>query len=193
MSIKVKIYAVTGSVILLIAIISIMLALYGNVFRKPYPPLGKTICWIFGRPESGYNFGVVEEGHLYRSSQPDDKFMRFLNNNYKVTRVISLCGGDLPYDETAKELDIDLHTFAWSPAAPPDTNDIERVFALMSDPNHIVLVHCGAGADRTGYAVARYRILKQEWSLERARNEMRRFWYGSQVLHKLLEQEFSKG
>ena len=106
--------------------------------------------------------------------------------------MISLCGGGLPYDETAKDLDIELHTFAWSPVASPNAKDIERVFVLMGDPNHIVLVHCGAGADRTGYAVARYRIVKQGWPLERALKEMRRFWYKSHVLDKLLEKEFSQ-
>jgi protein tyrosine/serine phosphatase len=192
MSRKVKICSVAGSILLLIAIINILFALYGNVFRKPYPSWGKEVCWIFGRPENGYNFGIVEEGHLYRSSLPDDRFMRFLKKNYKITRVISLCGGCLPCDETVKELGIELHTFGWSSSSPPSSQEIEKVLYLMGNPNYIVLVHCAAGADRTGYAVARYRILKQNWPLGKALTEMRKFWHKRNVFDELLTKEFSQ-
>ena len=169
-----------------------VLALYGNAFRKPYPQLGKKICWALGRPEAGYNFGVVEAGRLYRSSAPDSRFVRFLSKNYKITRVISLCHAPLPYDKAAKKLDIDLHIFDWSSTKPPfDPQEIETVLALMRDPKHTVLVHCGAGAARSGYVIARYRILEHNWPLEKASKEMRKFWYTKKNDYdKLLEEEF---
>ncbi len=182
----------SGILLIFIASICVLMAVYGNVFRKPYPFWGKELCWFLGRPESGYNFGIVEEGHLYRSSLPDDRFMLFMKKNYKITRMISLCGGCFPGDDKVKELGIDLQTFAWSPAIAPDEKDIERVFSLMRDQNHVVLVFCGAGSDRTGYAVARYRILQQNWPLEKARNEMGKFWHKRNIFDELLEKEFSQ-
>jgi len=193
MSRKFKMYAGTcGILLMLIVAICVLLALYGNVFRKPYPSWGKELCWFLGRPESGYNFGIVEEGRLYRSSLPDDRFMSFVKKKYKITRAISLCGGCFPFDEIVKESGVELHTFSWGSSAAPDAKDIERVFSLMRDQNHIVLVFCGAGSDRTGYAVARYRILQQHWPLEKARNEMRKFWHKRNVFDELLEKEFSQ-
>lgn len=38
--------------------------------------------------------------------------------------------------------------------------------------NKTVLVHCKHGADRTGMVMAMYRIVYQNWSLEKARKEM---------------------
>ena len=179
-------------IVLLISLISILLALYGNAFKKPYPQLGKKIGWALGRPEAGYNFGIVEEGRLYRSSAPDSRFVRFLSKNYKITRVISLRHGPLPYEKVAEELGIDLHIFAWSSArVAPDPQEIETVLALMRDPNHVVLVHCSAGADRAGYAIARYRIVEHNWPLEQACKEMSKFWHTKRnVYDRLLEEEF---
>jgi protein tyrosine/serine phosphatase len=180
--------------VLLILLIFLLLTVYGNAFRKPYPHVVKKLCWIIGRPESAYNFGVVEAGHLYRSSAPDNKFVRFLSKSYKITRVISLRHGPLPYEKVAEELGIDRHIFQWSSTGvAPDPREIEKVFALMRDPQHVVLVHCGSGATRTGYIIARYRILDQKWTLEQAQKEINKFWHTKKnVYDRLLEEEFGK-
>jgi protein tyrosine/serine phosphatase len=180
--------------VLLILLIVLLLAVYGNAFRKPYPHIGKKLCWILGRPEAGYNFGVVEGGHLYRSSEPDNRFVRFLSKTYKITRVVSLRHGPLPYEKVAEELGIDLYIVKWSSTGvAPDPQEIEKVFALMRDPQHVVLVHCGSGATRTGYVIARYRILEQNWPLGKASKEMSKFWHTKRnIYNTLLEEEFGK-
>jgi len=118
----------------------------------------------------------------------------FLSKKYRITRVISLRHGPLPYEKVAKELGIDLHIFLWSSTrVPPDPQEIETVFALMRDPQHVVLVHCGSGATRAGYVIARYRILEQNWPLEKVRKEMSKFWHTKEnVYDKLLAEEFGK-
>jgi protein tyrosine/serine phosphatase len=118
--------------------------------------------------------------------------MRFLSKTYKITRVISLRHGPLPYEKVAEELGIDLNIYKWSSTrVAPDPQEIEIVLTLMRDPKHVVLVHCSAGADRTGYIIARYRILEQNWPLEKAYKEMRKFWHTKRnVYDELLEEEF---
>lgn len=182
----------TGTLIISVGCICIVLASYGNVFTRPYPQLLKKISWVFGRPEAGYNFGVVEEGHLYRSGLPDDRFMRFLIKKYRITRVISLRHAPLPYEQTARELDIDLHIFIWNSTTPPtDSREVEKILALMRDKKHVVLVHCGAGSARTGYVVALYRILYQNWPLEEAQKEMNKYWHQERTIYdKVLQEEF---
>lgn len=180
--------------VVLIVLVVLLLAVYGNAFRKPYPHIGKKLCWILGRPEPGYNFGVVEAGHLYRSSEPDSRLIRFLSKKYKISRVISLRHGPLPYEKVAEELGIDLHILKWSSTGVvPDPQEIETVFDLMRDPQHVVLVHCGSGATRTGYLIARYRILEQNWTLDEARKEINKFWHTKwNVYDTLLEEELGK-
>ena len=47
---------------------------------------------------------------------------------------------------------------------------------VLEDPaNHPVFVHCRRGADRTGCAVATYRVVAEGWTAEGAIAEMRRF------------------
>ena len=193
MSRKILRYGIgSGILVLSVVCICIVLALYGNVFTRPYPQLLKKISWVLGRPEPGYNFGVVEAGHLYRSSLPDDRFMRFLNKKYGITRVICLRHGPLPYEQTARELNIDLHIFVWDSTAPPaDPREVEKILALMRDKKYVVLVHCGAGSARTGYVCARYRILYQNWPLEKAEKEMNKYWHQDETIYdKVLQEEF---
>ena len=55
---------------------------------------------------------------------------------------------------------------------PTEQEELLRIAALMNEPgNQPVYVHCAAGKDRTGMAVAVYRILYQGCSYAQARKE----------------------
>jgi protein tyrosine phosphatase (PTP) superfamily phosphohydrolase (DUF442 family) len=60
----------------------------------------------------------------------------------------------------------------------PEDEDTLDFLKIMSDPaNHPVFVHCLHGADRTGCAVAVYRVVEQGWAMEDAVKEMHRFGF----------------
>jgi protein tyrosine phosphatase (PTP) superfamily phosphohydrolase (DUF442 family) len=55
----------------------------------------------------------------------------------------------------------------------PEDEDLRRFLAIVTDPaRQPVFVHCLRGADRTGTAVAVYRVCAQRWSREDAIDEM---------------------
>jgi protein tyrosine phosphatase (PTP) superfamily phosphohydrolase (DUF442 family) len=55
----------------------------------------------------------------------------------------------------------------------PEDEDLRRFLVIVTDPaRQPVFVHCLRGADRTGTAVAAYRICAQGWSREDAIDEM---------------------
>jgi protein tyrosine/serine phosphatase len=55
----------------------------------------------------------------------------------------------------------------------PEDEDLRRFLAIATDPaRQPVFVHCLRGADRTGTAVAAYRICAEGWSREDAIDEM---------------------
>ncbi len=57
---------------------------------------------------------------------------------------------------------------------------VDRVVALMADPaNQPVFVHCRQGQDRTGIAVAAYRMKIQGWPLADAEAEMKAFGFNN--------------
>ena len=60
----------------------------------------------------------------------------------------------------------------------PEDEDMRRFLAIVSDPaRQPVFLHCKRGADRTGTAVAVYRICVEGWSREAAIDEMKNGGY----------------
>ena len=121
------------------------------------------------------NFHKIND-RLYRSAQPKaDGYKRLAELGIKT--VIDLRGaGRRARAEEAQAQAAGLRYFnvplpAWG---RPDDRQIERVLALIDAPeNWPVLIHCRRGADRTGLIVACYRISREGWALERARDEAR--------------------
>ncbi len=66
----------------------------------------------------------------------------------------------------------------------PRRASFSRFLEIAADAQHRpLLVHCKHGADRTGVAVALYRIGKQGWPVDRAIEEMARGGFGFHPLH----------
>lgn len=67
-----------------------------------------------------------------------------------------------------------IKTRAWD---PKEEEVVEFLKALKDEKNLPVFVHCAAGSDRTGYSVATYRIVEQNWKADDAIHEMFDFGY----------------
>jgi protein tyrosine/serine phosphatase len=128
---------------------------------------------------------------LYRGAQPTAEGFRRLQA-MGIRTVVNLRaahsdrdemgGANLQYEE------IPMH--AWH----AEDEDIVRFLQIVSDSKRTpVFVHCQHGADRTGVAVAAYRIAVQGWSVDDAVDEMLHGGYGfhevwSESLPEYLEQ-----
>jgi protein tyrosine/serine phosphatase len=126
-------------------------------------------------------FGVVEPGKIYRSGQISSHLIEPVLRENKIEKVIALNGSDLqkPYlkteVETAKKLHIDHQVLHLIGDGTGDVDDYaEAVAELMrcEKAGKPVLVHCAAGAQRTGGVVAAYRMLVQKKSPEEAYREL---------------------
>jgi DSP-PTPase phosphatase fused to NAD+ Kinase len=72
----------------------------------------------------------------------------------------------------AKELGIEVINIPMSEIARPSPADLVKAVKIMENPRlQPVYVHCLHGRDRTGLAVAAYRILHDGWSVDRAYRE----------------------
>ncbi|WP_432797821.1 tyrosine-protein phosphatase [Poriferisphaera sp. WC338] len=160
-----------------------------HILRAPYPPTGKSIAWIVRSPEPAYNFNEVVAGKVFRSSNPDEGFVDYVVTNYGIKRIVTLVG-DQPWHEYARSKGIEIETYSWSTSALPALEELAAVQgyldgATVEEP---VLVHCSAGADRTGYAVALYRVQTEKWSQEDAVEEMRSYWHYPETKAQLHQQ-----
>lgn len=115
----------------------------------------------FGLP----NFGVVEEGRIYRSAQLTEAGLRKAVAQYGIRTIIALNGQD-PVGEmearVAGELGVKRLAFPWigDGSVPPEV--AARTMLAIAEHDHWpLLIHCHAGAQRTTAAVLLYRYLYQ--------------------------------
>lgn len=102
------------------------------------------------------NFGVVEEGVLYRSGRLTPSATERLRTRYGIRTIIDLGAYDRdPHghelaERTAAALGITRYEFWLVGDGTGNPNCYVAALRVLSDPaNHPVLVHCASGAQRT--------------------------------------------
>jgi protein tyrosine/serine phosphatase len=121
------------------------------------------------------NVHTVEPGLLVRGSQPDEAGFRTLQQVYGIRTVVNL------NDATAEREGpivtglgmkyVALPSNAWR----PDTAKVLAFLKTVEAGDGPVYVHCQHGMDRTGFAVAAYRVAVQDWDADRAMTELRSY------------------
>ena len=124
------------------------------------------------------NLHVVEEGVLLRSGQPTPMGLADLRDRFGVQTVINL--NDRTTDDElipAMALGLDYVPLPMR-VSNIDRDKLVDVLAAVrqaeAEGRVPVLVHCQSGQDRTGAAVAAYRVVEQGWDGEDAEAEMER-------------------
>ncbi|MDL2398522.1 dual specificity protein phosphatase family protein [Rhizobium mayense] len=108
------------------------------------------------------NFHPVIAGQVYRSSQPSAATIAELQKQYGIKTIINLRGdnsGRSWYDREvaqAKELNINHIDFKMSASRELTQGQAAQLVEIMRDAPKPLLIHCQAGADRTGLASALY-------------------------------------
>lgn len=147
--------------------------------RRLYPPALRALAWQVGWQERAYKFSTVVPGRIYRSGKPDERFMRYLHETHGIRSIINLTSKHgAEFEQQAAALGIRIHHIPWAGWPPPPDEELVRVLDLM-ESEAPVLVHCSGGKDRTGYAIAAYRIFRQNWEPAKAFGEMHGFHHDS--------------
>ncbi|MFB2552074.1 tyrosine-protein phosphatase [Ensifer soli] len=146
-------------------------------FRIPHllrdTRLRRTALWILAvlvfvpadhavRLYSSGNFHTVVPGEVYRSAQLTPEALTAINKTYGIGTVLNLRGesrGAPWYDrelEATRALGIDHVDFGMSANRKLSQAEAQALIAVMRAAKKPLLIHCKAGADRTGLAAALY-------------------------------------
>jgi protein tyrosine/serine phosphatase len=156
------------------------------------------IAWHNGLKDQFFpkNFGVVEPGKIYRSGQISWRLIEpTLKENGIQTIVVLSASGAKPGDvaaeqQAAADLGIDREIFPLSGDGTGNLDSYAGAVAAIDrsvKQNKPVLVHCVAGAQRTGGVIAAYRLLVEHEPADQALAEMRRFGHDPTANPHLLE------
>lgn len=123
------------------------------------------------------NFHQVDE-HVYRGAQPHGQGFAGLAQ-LGIRTVIDLRGEKSERTEV-ESAGMHYVRLAWSGYKAPSDSQIAAVLALLNDNSAWpVFVHCRRGADRTGTAIACYRIAHDHWTNQQALEEAKGFGMSS--------------
>jgi protein-tyrosine phosphatase len=87
-------------------------------------------------------------------------------------------GGHSEHEERAvEELGMEYVSIPWHCPLPSDEPFVKFLKVIEQHPGKKVFVHCRLGDDRTGMAIASYRMAEEGWTSEEALKEMELFGF----------------
>jgi protein tyrosine phosphatase (PTP) superfamily phosphohydrolase (DUF442 family) len=122
------------------------------------------------------NFAEVSP-NLFRGGQPGVDGLEALKK-LGVSIIVDMRGTKSSHEELAvKKLGMRYVAIPWHCPFPADPVFARFLKLIQANPGKKIFVHCRLGDDRTGMAVAAYRMADEGWSAQEALKEMEEFGF----------------
>ncbi len=122
------------------------------------------------------NFGEVTP-NLFRGGQPGVDGLKTLKD-MGVSIVVDMRSGPNDHEKTAvTKLGMQYVSIPWHCPFPTDEPFARFLKVVEQNRDKKIFVHCRLGDDRTGMAIASYRMADEEWSADEALDEMELFGF----------------
>jgi len=122
------------------------------------------------------NFGEVTP-NLFRGGQPGADGLKQLKS-MGVSIVVDMRGSKSDHEKVAvDELGMEYVSLPWHCPFPHDEPFAKLLKLIKDNPDKKIFVHCRLGDDRTGMAIAAYRMGLEGWSADDAMKEMELFGF----------------
>lgn len=103
-----------------------------------------------------HNFHVVVAGQVYRSSRMSPNALKEVIETHGIKSVLSLIGPNLTESNAVRSANADYFDVSISDRHKVTEPQMNRIIAMLRTAPKPVLIHCKAGADRTGLAASLY-------------------------------------
>lgn len=114
---------------------------------------------------------------LYRGGQPHGTgFQELKKMGVDIVVDLRLSGTGKEKAQVTK-LGMEFVPIPWHCLYPKDETFVRFLKVLRDNPHKKIFVHCRYGDDRTGMAIAAYRMAMEGWTAAEARNEMNKFGF----------------
>ncbi len=150
------------------------------------------------RPWLDGNVGIVDPGLVIRSAQPTTQLTRLIQD-HRLESILNLRGGSskdpwyVAEVRTAEANGVDFFDLPLNATRRPTRRELLLLIDVLDRCTYPLLIHCKAGADRTGLATAIYLMMRKG---ESPRQAARAFtlihshvpFFGPEHLHEPLEE-----
>jgi protein tyrosine/serine phosphatase len=129
------------------------------------------------------NFHPITPGEAYRSGQLNSNKLARCVEQYKIKSVLNLRGShpgeDWYEDELAASSKLQLVHYDISLSASHELTeaDVRKLIGIFKTAPRPVLIHCQAGADRSGLVAAMWQVVVDKVSKAEAKKQLS-LWYG---------------
>ncbi len=124
------------------------------------------------------NFHTITPGEAFRSGQPDGARLAQYVDRYKIRSVLNLRGshaGESWYeDEVAASARLNLAHYDVSLSATHELTDAEvrQLMEIFNTAPRPILIHCQAGADRSGLVAAMWKVVVDKMPKSEAKKQL---------------------
>ena len=124
------------------------------------------------------NFQVISPGQAYRSARLDRDELEYYIPKHHIKSILNLAGkksSDHHYRdeiEVCRELNIVHYDLRLPADRKPSSQKIDRLITILKTAPRPVLIHCKAGADRTGLAAAMWKVIVDKEPKSRAKKQL---------------------
>jgi len=137
--------------------------------------------YIFHVVDQG-NFHPITDGEAYRSAQLDRDNLEYYIKRYNIKSILNLRGGNHATDWYREELAVSAanhithYDIAMSSTKEPDENDLKQLMEIFKSAPRPILIHCKAGADRSGLVAAMWKVIVDQESKPEAEKQLSIFY-----------------
>ncbi len=124
------------------------------------------------------NFHVVTDGEAYRSAQLDRDELEYYIKKYNIRSILNLRGENHDKSWYKEELKVSAennvihYDISLSATREPNNEDIQKLIEIFKLAPRPVLIHCQAGADRSGLVAAMWKVIVDKQPKSEARKHL---------------------